>query len=103
MVELRSMVSLSNVDLLGHTDTDLVTKKEFVAFVEGAEKHLYSLFDNIDRDRSGKLNKSEIRIAFDHAGLSVSKSNLEEFFSQIDKNNDGVISFEEWWLVFNFA
>ena len=103
MVEFRSMVSSSKVDHLDHIDTDLVAKKEFVAFVESAEKHLYTLFDKIDRDRSGKLNKSEIRIAFDHAGLSVSNSNLEEFFAQIDKNNDGVISFEEWWLVFDFA
>ena len=70
-----------------------------MAFVEGAERHLYTLFDSIDRDRTGKLNRGEIKIAFDHAGLSVSNSNLEEFFSKIDKNNDGAISFEEWWFV----
>lgn len=74
-----------------------------MAFVEGAEKHLYVLFDKIDRDRSGKLNRSEIKAAFDHAGLSVSKPNLEEFFSKIDKNNDGVITFEEWWSVLEHA
>ena len=68
-------------------------------FVRSAEQHLNTLFDSIDRDRSGKLNKSEIEIAFHNAGLSVSNSNLEDFFAKVDKNNDGVISFEEWWLV----
>ena len=72
---------------------------EFRTFVEQTEKELWQLFKSIDRDRSGTLDKDELRAAFKNAGVDMNSSKLERFFSEIDKNNDGSISFDEWRLV----
>jgi solute carrier family 25 phosphate transporter 23/24/25/41 len=69
---------------------------EFHAFVSQTENELRNLFSLIDRNRDGKLDKSELQHAFRHAGLTVSNRKLDSFFEQVDTNNDGVVSFEEW-------
>jgi len=65
-------------------------------FVEHAERELWQLFESIDRDHNGALDKSELRAAFSRAGLSISSVKLDEFFEQVDTNHDGEISFDEW-------
>lgn len=69
---------------------------EFRVFVEHAERELWQLFESIDRDHSGGLDKSELRAAFRRAGLSISSAKLDQFFDEVDVNHDGQISFEEW-------
>ncbi|CZT02630.1 related to peroxisomal Ca-dependent solute carrier protein [Rhynchosporium graminicola] len=69
---------------------------EFRRFVEKTEKELLTLFHSIDRNQDGKLNKDELKTAFKTAGLAVPNSKLDKFFSEVDQNNDGYISFEEW-------
>ena len=54
------------------------------------------LFNAIDRDRNGKLEKAELQAAFQSAGLCVPIRRLVEFFDEIDLNNDGYITFDEW-------
>ncbi|PVH88721.1 calcium dependent mitochondrial carrier protein-like protein [Cadophora sp. DSE1049] len=75
---------------------EVIQYEEFRTFVERTEKELLSLFHSIDRDQDGKLNKSELRNAFRTAGLAVPNSKLDQFFSEVDQNNDGYISFAEW-------
>ncbi|KAK4165109.1 mitochondrial carrier domain-containing protein [Cladorrhinum sp. PSN259] len=70
--------------------------EEFRVFVETAEKQLLLLFKAIDRDQDGRLDKKELRAAFQRAGLSVPMRRLAGFFDEIDMNNDGFISFDEW-------
>jgi solute carrier family 25 (mitochondrial phosphate transporter), member 23/24/25/41 len=72
---------------------------EFMVFVEHAEKELYQLFQSIDRDHSGALDKDELRMAFKRAGLTISSNKLDQFFDEVDTNHDGEISFEEWRYV----
>jgi solute carrier family 25 phosphate transporter 23/24/25/41 len=69
---------------------------EFRTFVEHTERELLGLFRSIDRDQDGKLCKEELQAAFKTAGLTVSQSKLNNFFSEIDSDHDGSISFEEW-------
>jgi Ca2+-binding EF-hand superfamily protein len=73
--------------------------QEFRTFVEATEKELLALFNSIDRDHNGRLDKDELRAAFAKAGLVVSNSKLDQFFSEVDTNHDGEISFEEWRYV----
>jgi hypothetical protein len=61
---------------------------EFRTFVENTEKELLSLFKSIDRDHDGRLDKDELRAAFNKAGLTVSSSKLDKFFSEVDQNHD---------------
>ncbi|CAG8973242.1 hypothetical protein HYALB_00000001 [Hymenoscyphus albidus] len=69
---------------------------EFRKFVEKTEKELFALFESIDRDHDGRLDKNELRAAFKKAGLAVPNSKLDVFFAEVDQNNDGYISFSEW-------
>ncbi|KAI9803386.1 MAG: hypothetical protein M1833_000905 [Piccolia ochrophora] len=77
-------------------DDGKIQYEEFRIFVEETEKELRALFNSIDRDHNGKLDKTELQFAFKRAGLTVSKAKLDQFFAEVDTNDDGVISFEEW-------
>ncbi|KAL8707577.1 MAG: hypothetical protein Q9220_007418 [cf. Caloplaca sp. 1 TL-2023] len=86
-------------DVLKAVDTDgdgRMQYAEFRTFVEQTEKELLKLFNSIDRDHNGELDKSELQSAFSRAGLAVQNSKLDQFFAEVDTNKDGVISFEEW-------
>ncbi|KAL8781860.1 MAG: hypothetical protein Q9213_005801 [Squamulea squamosa] len=86
-------------DVLAAVDTDgdgHIQYAEFRAFAEATEKQLLKLFKSIDRDHNGQLDKTELKSAFARAGLAVPNSKLDQFFSEVDTNRDGVISFEEW-------
>ncbi|THC92751.1 hypothetical protein EYZ11_007769 [Aspergillus tanneri] len=69
---------------------------EFRAFVDHTENGLWQLFQSIDRNHNGEIDKNELRTAFANAEVTVSKAKLDEFFADIDTNNDGVISYAEW-------
>jgi solute carrier family 25 phosphate transporter 23/24/25/41 len=61
---------------------------EFRTFVEQTEQELLSLFQSIDRDHNGKLDKSELQAAFKRAGMVVPGTKLNQFFSEVDENHD---------------
>jgi solute carrier family 25 phosphate transporter 23/24/25/41 len=73
---------------------------EFRKFVENAERQLFALFKSIDKDGNGKLDKLELQTAFKNAGLTLSNRRLSEFFDDMDINNDGYVTFDEWRSVF---
>ena len=86
-------------DVLKAVDTSgdgKIQFNEFRVFVEHAERELFQLFESIDRDHNGSLDKEELRAAFSRAGLVISNAKLEQFFDEVDSDHDGVISFEEW-------
>lgn len=72
---------------------------EFRIFVETTEKQLLQLFRSIDTDQDGRVEKAELQNAFKKAGITVPTRKLTEFFNEIDLNNDGYISFDEWRCV----
>jgi solute carrier family 25 phosphate transporter 23/24/25/41 len=65
-------------------------------FVKQTELELRAMFESIDVDHNGTLDRKELQQAFRKAGLTVSNSKLDNFFDTVDTNNDGVVSFEEW-------
>ncbi|KAM0338377.1 hypothetical protein ACHAPQ_002393 [Fusarium lateritium] len=69
---------------------------EFRKFVENAERQLFGLFRSIDKDGNGKLDKNELQTAFKNSGLTLSNRRLSEFFDDMDINNDGYVTFDEW-------
>ncbi|KAG6014927.1 hypothetical protein E4U54_004578 [Claviceps lovelessii] len=70
--------------------------EEFRVFVEEAERQLFFLFHAIDKDGNGKIDTAELQTAFRTAGLSVSSRRLSDFFRDLDGNNDGYVSYDEW-------
>lgn len=69
---------------------------EFRAFVRQTEKELSDLFSSIDHDGNGKLDKGEVQAAFKKSGMTIPSRKLDAFFSEIDLNKDGYITFAEW-------
>lgn len=57
------------------------------------------MFKSIDGDDNNKLSRAELHHAFTKAGIFVPSGRLDDFFSKVDKNNDGVITFDEWRYV----
>ena len=74
----------------------LTPSAEFRIFVEQAEQQLWQLFQTMDRDHNGRLDKAELRLAFEKAGISIDEAKLVSFFDRMDSNQDGEISFSEW-------
>ena len=72
---------------------------EFRTFIEHTEKELWHLFQGIDRDHNGQIDKEELSTACADAGIIIPQSKLDQFFQTVDTNHDGVISFDEWRCV----
>jgi solute carrier family 25 (mitochondrial phosphate transporter), member 23/24/25/41 len=70
--------------------------QEFRTFVNHADKELWKLFESIDRNHNGEIDKDELKTAFTRAGVTISTAKLEAFFAEVDTNRDGVISYDEW-------
>lgn len=86
-------------DVLKAVDTSgdgRIQYNEFRVFVDHAERELWQLFNSIDKDNSGALDKGELRAAFSRSGVTISSAKLDQFFDEVDVNHDGEISFEEW-------
>ncbi|EGP84463.1 uncharacterized protein MYCGRDRAFT_101279 [Zymoseptoria tritici IPO323] len=88
---IKDMLRACDIDHDGH-----ITFEEFSRFCTQTEKELWQLFQSIDRDHSGKLDKAELSMAFERAGVAVSNARLDRFFNYIDKDRDGTIDFSEW-------
>ncbi|KAI2789613.1 putative mitochondrial carrier [Penicillium oxalicum] len=69
---------------------------EFRKFINNTETGLWQMFQHIDRNNNGVIDKEELRSAFAGSGVIVSSAKLDEFFAEIDKNEDGVLSYAEW-------
>lgn len=88
---IKDMLSACDIDQDGKISYD-----EFCRFCTQTEKELWHLFQSIDKDRSGRLDKDELSSAFARAGVAVSKTRLARFFCYIDTDHDGTIDFAEW-------
>lgn len=73
-----------------------ISYDEFCRFCTETEKELWQLFQTIDMDHSGRLDKGELASAFSKAGVAVEPARLDRFFSYIDTDRDGTIDFGEW-------
>ncbi|KAF4121644.1 solute carrier family 25 (mitochondrial phosphate transporter), member 23/24/25/41 [Geosmithia morbida] len=85
--------------ILDEVDTNndgKIQYEEFRAFVQRADDQLFTLFTHIDKDGNGRLNQQSLQAAFRTAGLTVSNKRLDDFFNDMDHNNDGYVTFNEW-------
>ncbi|CAG8334849.1 unnamed protein product [Penicillium salamii] len=73
-----------------------IDQTEFRTFLNHTEDGLWKMFQSIDRNHNGEIDKAELQNAFASSGVTVSGAKLDRFFAEVDKNNDGVISYTEW-------
>lgn len=57
---------------------------------------LKGIFDRIDDDRSGSIDRDEFASFMTAIGKKMSADELDEGFSQIDTDESGVIEFSEF-------
>jgi Ca2+-binding EF-hand superfamily protein len=60
------------------------------------EKELKDIFDEIDTDKTGKLDKTELLKAFRKAEPTATEKQVEDMIKFADKNGDGEVDFEEF-------
>ncbi|BGP41635.1 hypothetical protein JCM10449v2_005626 [Rhodotorula kratochvilovae] len=70
--------------------------KAFEQYAEEKERELWRAFCELDRDGDRRLRAEEVREACRRAGIDVKAGAIDEFVKTVDRNGDGVISFDEW-------
>ena len=68
----------------------LIQYSEFRRFFAGAEQELWRIFNSVDLDGNGHIDRKELALALSRARIVVDPpERLEEFFRSFDRNSDG--------------
>ncbi|GAA6025677.1 hypothetical protein JCM10207_008826 [Rhodosporidiobolus poonsookiae] len=71
--------------------------KAFEQYADEKETELWKAFCELDRDGDRRLGRNELLEACRRAGIEIADPRaVEEFVKAVDRNGDGVISFDEW-------
>lgn len=86
-------------DLLNVCDSNQdgrVDYQEFRRYMDDKELELYRIFQAIDVEHNGGILPEELYHALVKAGIEIDDEELATFVERVDKDNNGVITFEEW-------
>ncbi|KAF6143626.1 hypothetical protein GIB67_012425 [Kingdonia uniflora] len=86
-------------DLLKVCDADKdgrVEYHEFRRYMDDKELELYGIFQAIDVEHNGCILPEELWDALVRAGIEIDDEELARFVEHVDKDNNGIITFEEW-------
>ncbi|XP_028780251.1 calcium-binding mitochondrial carrier protein SCaMC-1-like [Neltuma alba] len=86
-------------DFLKACDADkdgLVDYKDFKKYVDNKEIELYRIFQAIDVEHDGCIMPQELCKALVKAGIQIDEEEVALFMEHVDKDSDGVITFEKW-------
>ncbi|TKY62959.1 Calcium-binding mitochondrial carrier protein SCaMC-1 [Spatholobus suberectus] len=86
-------------DLLNACDADKdgrVDFQDFKRYMDDKELELYRIFQAIDVAHNGCILPEELWEALVRAGIKIEDEELARFVERVDKDNNGVITFEEW-------
>ncbi|CAK9163191.1 unnamed protein product [Ilex paraguariensis] len=86
-------------DLLSVCDADKdgrVDYQEFRRYMDDKELELYRIFQAIDVEHNGCILPEELWDALVKAGIEIDDDELALFVERVDKDNNGIITFEEW-------
>lgn len=60
------------------------------------EDELYQAFKEYDTSGDGKICKKELLSLFNQMGEDMTEEDVEDLMNQVDENNDGTFTFEEF-------
>ena len=63
---------------------------------EEQKQEIKEAFDLFDTDSTGAIDAKELKVAMRALGFSPKKEDVRKLLSEIDKNGDGVIKFDEF-------
>ncbi|XP_057417482.1 calcium-dependent mitochondrial ATP-magnesium/phosphate carrier protein 2 [Lotus japonicus] len=69
---------------------------DFRRYMDDKELELYRIFQAIDVEHSGCILPEELWDALVKAGIEIDEEELARFVEHVDKDNNGIITFEEW-------
>ncbi|CAL0325250.1 unnamed protein product [Lupinus luteus] len=69
---------------------------DFRRYMDDKELELYRIFQAIDVEHSGCILPEELWDALVKAGIEMDEEELARFVEHVDKDNNGIITFEEW-------
>jgi solute carrier family 25 phosphate transporter 23/24/25/41 len=69
---------------------------EFRRYMDAKELELYRIFQAIDVEHNGCILPEELWDALVKAGIEIDDDELASFVEHVDKDNNGIITFEEW-------
>ncbi|XP_073015371.1 calcium-dependent mitochondrial ATP-magnesium/phosphate carrier protein 2-like [Primulina eburnea] len=73
-----------------------VDYQEFRKYMDDKELELYMIFQAIDVEHNGCILPEELWDALVKAGIELDDDELASFVEHVDKDNNGIITFEEW-------
>ncbi|KAF8408528.1 hypothetical protein HHK36_007684 [Tetracentron sinense] len=73
-----------------------VDYQEFRRYMDDKELELYLIFQAIDVEHNGSILPEELWDALIRAGIEIGDEELARFVEHVDKDNNGIITFEEW-------
>lgn len=91
--ELNSLLSEA-----GFSPDSEIGFEEFVQFYAVAS--LFAVFKSMDVDESGHVSAGEIKAAFLHQGVLLTDEQLHEMLRDVDKDDDGLLTFGEFRACF---
>ncbi|XP_057720693.1 calcium-dependent mitochondrial ATP-magnesium/phosphate carrier protein 3-like isoform X1 [Arachis stenosperma] len=87
----RDLLNACDKNKDGRVDYD-----EFKKYMDEKELELYRIFQAIDVEHNGSILPEELWEALVRAGIQIDDKELGRFVERVDKDNNGVITFEEW-------
>ncbi|CAA0409006.1 putative mitochondrial carrier protein [Arabidopsis thaliana] len=69
---------------------------EFRRYMDDKELELYRIFQAIDVEHNGCISPEGLWDSLVKAGIEIKDEELARFVEHVDKDNDGIIMFEEW-------
>ncbi|KAK6925802.1 EF-hand domain [Dillenia turbinata] len=93
------------LDMINKVDTNktgTIEFKEFLMLMEqrmkddSFEQELKEAFQVFDRDQNGLISSSELRRVMTHLGEKPSDEDIEDMIKEADKNDDGLINYNEF-------
>ena len=67
------------------------------------DKQIYSVFDEIDGDGSGKIDANELNEALEKMGIRVTETHVQAMMAVVDINGDGEVDHEEFLAMVRMA
>jgi len=73
-----------------------ITRQQFQAFTDRRAVELRQAFDEIDANRNGRIEFSEIHDTLAKAGLPAEEVDVRRLMSRMDRDHNGTIDYDEW-------
>lgn len=97
-VELRSLRAVFERNATRGKNGELIVT--LLAMGQLLEEAMHEIFNAIDEDRSGELERQEIRDLMRMLGRQLTEAQLTEVFGELDEDGNGVVDYREfksWW------